>query len=308
MSVDHFCMRNMLKIFLITVGIMCLSVATAAAHQTTNHTRHAHRATRQHAVKHSASHGLIAHTAAVVSPPSSNALDASFACGCIDKTMFPYSSFTPNHTTVVPDPMGSGQNVLKFAVADSDRPYAGDTNPRSDVETAPSFKPGDNDYIAVRTLVPTTMPAVDTNTAWFELAEIYGKPYNGSPTVSVSLSDFGHNGVNHFIMSQDASHNYARAWTGPAADDGQWHTIIFHVNFETNNTGYVQIYFDGQLQTLTNGTTTLHEATLDPGVNWDGKDGNFLNLQSYRSPGSFPGTVTTYEAAPKIATTLTAAE
>jgi hypothetical protein len=205
---------------------------------------------------------------------------------------------------VVRNPLGGGQNVLKFAVADGDRPYAGAEDPRADVETARSFMPGDDDYISIPMLIPTTMPAVDTDTAWFELAEVYGQPYDGSPAVSVSLSDWGQNGVNHFMMDQDATNGYARAWTGPAANDGKWHTITFHVNFETNNTGSVQIYFDGQLQTLANGTTTLHEATLDPGVNWDGTHGNFLNLQSYRSPGSFPGTVTTYEGAPKIGTTL----
>jgi hypothetical protein len=298
-------MRNGLKILLVTVGIMCLSVATAAAHQTHKPTRTHHRATRH------TTRVLRAHAASLpTSTPqtSSTLLNSSFACGCINKTMFPYSSFVSNHVTVVPNPLGGNQNVLKFNVADSDRPYAGAQDPRADIETAPTFKPGDDDYIAVSMMVPTTMPAVDTNKTWFELAEIYGKPYNGSPTVSVALSDFGQNGINHFEMIQDANHGYARAWTGPAANDGQWHTIIFHVNFETNNTGSVQIYFDGQLQTLTNGTTTLHEATLDPGVNWDGKDGNFLNLQSYRSPGALPGNITTYMGAPKIGTTLTSIE
>jgi hypothetical protein len=242
------------------------------------------------------------------SPATPNVLAASFACGCISPAMFPYTSFTPNDVTVVPDPMGGTQSVLKFAVANGDMPYAGDLDPRADVETAPTFKPGDDDYFAVRVLVPTTMPAVNTDNAWFELAEVYGKPYGGSPPISLNLSDYGENGVNHFMMNQDATNGYARAWTGPAANDGQWHTIIYHVNFETNDTGSVQIYFDGQLQTLTNGTTTLHEATLDPGVNWDGTDGDFLDIQSYRSPGSFPGTVTTYEAAPKIGTTLASVE
>jgi hypothetical protein len=143
--------------------------------------------------------------------------------------------------------MGGTQSVLKFAVANGDMPYAGDLDPRADVETAPTFKPGDDDYFAVRVLVPTTMPAVNTDTAWFELAEVYGKPYGGSPPISLNLSDYGENGVNHFMMNQDATNGYARAWTGPAANDGKWHTIIYHVNFETNNTGSVQIYFDGQL-------------------------------------------------------------
>lgn len=227
--------------------------------------------------------------------------DGSFACGCISGTLYPYQSFISGHVAVVPNPTGGGQDVLKFAVADSDRPYAGATSPRADIESPPVFKPGDDDYISIPVLVPTTVPATST---WFNLAEIYGKPYGGSPPVSFGLSDVGESGQNHFVMNQDATNGYKRAWTGPPATDGQWHTITFHVNFETNNTGSVQIYFDGQLQALANGTTTLNEATLDPGVNWDGTHANFLDIQSYRSAGSFPGTVTTYAGAPRFGTTL----
>jgi hypothetical protein len=288
-------MRNLLKVLLVAIGCMCLVAATASAKTFA-------KAPRAHKVHKVARHAARQPRARIAS--GAPLLNASFSCKCISKTAFPYTSFVSHHVNVVPDPLGSGQNVLKFSVANGDLPYAGDVDPRADIETAPMFKPGATDYIAVRVLVPAAMPAVNTNNSWFQLAELYGKPYGGSPPVSVDLSDFHENGINHFIMNQDANHGYARAWTGPAANDGQWHTIIFHVNFETNNTGWVQIYFDGQLQTLTNGTTTLHEATLDPGVNWDGKDGNFLDLQSYRSPGSLPGTVTTYEAAPKIGTTL----
>jgi hypothetical protein len=221
---------------------------------------------------------------------------------------FPYVSAVSGHASVVPDPLGGAGNVIKFAVNDADRPYDGAENPRADIESPGMFRPGDNDYIAVPMLIPQNVPAVDTNTAFFEMAEIYGAPFNGSPTVSVGLSDYGENGVNHFVMNQNASYGYKRAWTGPAANDGQWHTVIFHVNFETDDTGYVQIYFDGQLQTLANGQTTLYEPTLDPGVNWDGKDPDFLNVQQYRSAGSFPGTVTTYSGTPRIGTSLASVE
>ena len=316
-------MRSLTTVLTVTTALAGFSASTASAHPAPVR---AHRAVTRHHVaakrcpvrrahgrqdKRNCRTALRARLASIARSGSRGptthpgvVLNASFNCDCISKTMFPYQSFVGHHVTVVPDPLGGTQNVLKFAVPDSDRPYQGASSPRADIETSPSFKPGDDDYIAVHTLVPTTMPAVDTNKAWFELAEIYGQPYNGSPPVSVALSDWNENGQNHFIMNQDASHGYQRAWTGPAATDGKWHTIIFHVHFATDNSGSVQIYFDGQLQTMTNGTTTLHEATLDPGVNWDGTHGNFLNIQSYRSPGSFPGTVTNYMGAPKIGTTL----
>lgn len=239
------------------------------------------------------------------SPPSRGAagilFDGSFACGCISQALYPVQSSVAGHVAVVPDPMGGGQNVLKFAVADGDRPYAGATNPRADFESPPIFKPGDDDYISIPVLVPITTPAINM---WSALAQIYGPPHGGSPTVSFGINDVGENGQNHFAMNQDATYGYKRAWTGPSSNDGRWHTITFHVNFETNNTGFVQIYFDGQLQTLANGSTTLYEATLDPGVNWDGMHANILDIQSYRAAGSVPGTLTTYAGAPKIGTTL----
>ena len=186
-------------------------------------------------------------------------------------------------------------------MADSDRPYSGATNPRADVESPPTFKPGDDDFISIPILVPASTPAVG---AWLNLAEVYGPPFGGSPPISIGLSDIGESGQNHFIMDQDATNSYRRAWTGPPATDGQWHTITFHINFETDQSGSVQIYFDGQLQTFANGSTTLNEATLDPGINWNGTSANFLDLQSYRAAGSLPGTLTTYMGAPKIGTSL----
>jgi Polysaccharide lyase len=241
-------------------------------------------------------------------PPASVAADDvisahALSCGCISRKLFPYQSYTPGAVSVVRDPHGSGQQVLKFAVANTDRPYPGATNPRADIETPGLFMPGDEDYIAIPVLVPRSTPPVRSNDAWFNLAEIYGSPWNGSPAVSLGLSDYRHRRHNHFMMNQDAHHHYHRAWTGPAATDDGWHTIIFHVKFEPNNTGFVQIYFDGKLQKFTNHSTTLHEATLDPGITWDGS-ANYLDIQSYRSAGSFPGTVTTYMGAPRIGRTL----
>ncbi len=45
------------------------------------------------------------------------------SCGCISRKLFPYQSYTPGAVSVVRDPHGSGQQVLKFAVANTDRPY-----------------------------------------------------------------------------------------------------------------------------------------------------------------------------------------
>jgi hypothetical protein len=80
------------------------------------------------------------------------------------------------------------------------------------------------------------------------------------------------------------------------------------VHFATDNTGFVQIWYDGAQQKFSNGSTQLNYITLQSGINWDGTHGNFLDINQYRVAGGFPGTVTTYHGAPAFGTSLQAVE
>ena len=211
----------------------------------------------------------------------------SFESGNIDKTLFPYSNFVAGHVTVVPDPAGSGQKVLRFAIPDSDRPYSGATAPRGDVESPPFFHPGNEVFVGTQTLLPIGSGFPTSAGGWFQVSEIYGKPYGGSPTIG---QDLIHDSAGwHYCLQRDATHGYDKPWVGPVLD-GKWHQVIFHVRFATNNTGFVEVYYDGVLQKFSNGSTRLYYITLQKGIDWDGTDGNFLNTNSYRQAEAYPGT------------------
>lgn len=217
--------------------------------------------------------------------------------------LYPLQSYVAGHATVVADPLGSGQKVLDLAVADSDRPYTGAVNPRADFESPKMFTPGSDAYIAIPTLLPSGFPVIDWHKGWMQVAELYGQPYGGSPPIGIGLTNYG-TGINHYQLSDHASKVW---WQGPSIVGG-WHTVTLHVHFATDNTGSVELWYDGAQQKFTNGATKLNYPTLLAGVNWDGTHGNFLNINNYRSAGSWPGTVTLFHGAPTVATTLAAAE
>lgn len=217
---------------------------------------------------------------------------------------FVYKSFVAGHVTIVADPINpTARKVMKFAIADTDRPYSGATNPRADFETAGYFTNGSDLYYSDTFLIPATFPKL-TSAGWFQINEVYGPPHGGSPPVQISLVP-GLNGRASIALSRDKAHNYDRPWHGPALDAG-WHTVTVHVKCSTNNAGFVEVYFDGVLQRFSNGSTWLYYTTLVSGVNWDGRTPNFLNINSYRKAYAYPGVVTLYHAGARIGKTLAA--
>lgn len=128
----------------------------------------------------------------------------------------------------------------------------------------------------------------------------------GSPPIGIDLFP-GAGGRPVVSLQRGASFGYDRPWTGPTLDTG-WHTIYLHTVMAPDNTGSVQVWFDGQPQTFSNGAQTINYPTLASGVNWDGHTANILNVNQYRSAGAYPGTVVTYQAAAKVGTTLAAVQ
>jgi hypothetical protein len=162
------------------------------------------------------------------------------------------------------------------------------------------FKNGDEKYVAIPILIPSSTPS--TKGWWFQVAELYGAPYGGSPPIGIFV-DADSTGKNHLSLRRDATHNHDQVWLGPLLD-GLWHTVILHVRFATDNSGFVQIWYDGVPQHFNNGATQLNYITLEPGINWDGSRPNFLNINSYREGGAFPGLITIYHGTPAVGDTF----
>jgi hypothetical protein len=218
---------------------------------------------------------------------------------------FTYQSMIAGHVTVVKDPVAGNFNVMRLAVADSDRPYSGASNPRADFETPGFFTSGSDLYYSIKFLIPSGFPTLKSG-GFYQISEVYGPPHGGSPPIGIDLFP-GAGGRPVVSLQRGAGHGYDRPWTGPTLDTG-WHTVYVHTKSAADNTGSVSIWFDGQPQTLTNGSQTINYATLASGVNWDGHTANVLNVNSYRRAGAYPGTVVTYQAAAKVGTTLAAVQ
>ena len=182
----------------------------------------------------------------------------------------------PGHVTVTPDPLGGAFNVMRFAVADSDRPYSGASNPRADFETPGLFGNGADLYSSIKFLIPAGFPQLSQS--FFQIAEIYGPPHGGSPPIGIDLVA-GTGGRPRVVLERDANFGYDQPWAGPTLDTG-WHTIYLHTKMAPDATGSVQLWFDGQPQTFTNGSQTINYPTLASGINWDGHTPDVPQRQS----------------------------
>jgi hypothetical protein len=172
-------------------------------------------------------------------------------------------------------------------------------NPRAQpVSNQGLFNDGDEYFIAYSVYFPERFPQP---TNFFQFAEFYGPPFDGSPTMGMDICN-GH----YLCFEQSAANNYANIWQSSAIELGKWRDLVFHVSFSTDaSEGFVEIYDCGEIQTLSNGNTRVYYQTLNPDVNWDGTP-NTLNLNQYRSNEDSLGTVTIYQDAVKVGTSLEA--
>lgn len=196
----------------------------------------------------------------------------------------------PGGVTVVTSPVRSGKYAARFSVADDDThakcASVPTENPRAQiVGPLGLFKPGDEVYIGFSTFFPADFPTI---TAWLQFQEEYGPPFNGSPTIELDV--FGdrlgmwsqQNGVETQIwLASNAIHK------GTA-----WEDIVLHVKWSTDpNVGFVEIYYEGALQTFTDGKTRDYFATFVPTINGL-LDSVYMN--QYRKAGANLGTVALY--------------
>jgi len=86
-------------------------------------------------------------------------------------------------------------------------------------------------------------------------------------------------------------------WSRTLPSSGTWFSIVMKIRYsESRTTGYVQVWYNGALQTLRNGSTTHN------GQTWDGSDNN-MHWGIYRR-SSINGTEIHYVKRPRVTTTL----
>jgi hypothetical protein len=214
-------------------------------------------------------------------------------------SQYPINAGCVNAASVVTTPTPPGYRYAeKLAVADGCAGAGGD--PRFDSISPNLFANGDDAYIGFSTYFPSGFPLTGTDWTccqnWLQFAEIYGAPYNGSPSIGLYARD------SKLAFGRDATHNNDTPWTAPFTTN-TWYSITLHVKFSTDpSVGFVELWLNGVPQKFTNGSTRLYYDTLVPNVNWNGSTPNRLQLNQYRGPYAL-GTVTLYHAAAKVGST-----
>jgi hypothetical protein len=247
------------------------------------------------------------------SPPSSMIWNGDLSTGDLSQYGYVQGCPGPNPVqgvSVVNSPVHPGwQHSVQFTVSDqsisANCPILGSPgHPNANLLTPALFKPGDDDYIGFSTFFPAGFPQVCAPWVpgcFMQVAEIYGPPFGGASPACIL--EFG----NQLIMNTHTSGTIWRSPT-PIPFGTGWNDIVLHINFSTDPTvGFVELYYDGQLQTFSNGSTRFYEATLAPGVNWDGVHPDTFDLQQYRGNNPVMGTTTLYQTGAKVASTYAAA-
>ena len=201
----------------------------------------------------------------------------------------------PDGVTVVESPVRGGRYSARFTTTDqSNHAFCPDVpvyNNSALINSPRLFHDGDDFYIGFSTYFPAGFPVPPD---WFQVAEIYGPPYGGSPTIGIDV-------VGHRLqLSRDVTHGYDVIWTA-STDFSRpgWEDIVLHVKFSTDpNVGFVELWRNGARQTFKDGSQTIHYNTLIPTVNGGGP--NRLSLDQYRSAAAPMGTVSIYHDEARI--------
>lgn len=87
----------------------------------------------------------------------------------------------------------------------------------------------------------------------------------GGPAVGMTVSQ---NRLTLRTLDGDADKGgVERLWVGPLMTtmmDGQWHDFVMRVEFNKGSSGEIQLWLDGNLQLMANGTDTFHGPTVCP--------------------------------------------
>ena len=203
----------------------------------------------------------------------------------------------PGAVSVVGSPAPAGVHAVGLTVNNNDTMSACpnhvfSANPAAAVDSPGLFHAGDDRYIGFSTFLPANFPYIPH---WFQLAEIYGPPFAGSPPIGIDIEG------SRLGLWNDHSTGYANPWSVPVQTN-TWLDLVLHVKFSSDPTvGFVEIWLGGVQQTFSNGQQRLYMATLVPGINWTGGNGaNTLDLDQYRSILDPFGPVTIYHAAAAV--------
>jgi hypothetical protein len=208
----------------------------------------------------------------------------------------------PNAITEVPDPLGSGETVLKMTVNDQDvAPITPTENPRAQAVSPDIINQGQEFWISTKFLLPADLPTVP---GWMSLISVYGAPYAGSSPWCVGIAG------NNLEWDRNATYNWDTPWKAPLVR-GQWTTLLVHERFASD--GFIEMWINGTPVTFfANGSSynpSRHAATQQLEMKTvDSSNGggtNSVRISQYRQKGMFQ-TATVYWGGVKVGTSRAA--
>ena len=209
----------------------------------------------------------------------------------------------PGAISEVPDPTGSGRQVLQFTVHDDDvYPVTPTENPRAQALSPGLINPGDEFWLETKFLLPTDLPEIPS---WFGLCSVYGAPFDGPSPWSLEIDE------NEFRWQRNGTYDWDIPWRAPLIK-GRWVTILSHERFGSE--GFIEMWVNGQqIDFFEPGnynpnhhpqTTRLEMQTMDAS-NYAAP--NAAKITQYRKVGMFE-TATDYFDQLKLGTTRASVE
>jgi hypothetical protein len=197
----------------------------------------------------------------------------------------------------VPDPAGGAGDALRFEAFNKDVfPLTPTHNPRAQLITPLTVRPGGQFWESFEVYVPESFPVAATYRGWLALGSpAYGAPWAGSPSTNLLITG----GDFRFQRNGYGAHPWQITWQTPLIL-GRWTRFTWHIGFSKD--GFVQLFMNGAPQALADGntsSTTLHMPVIDP---TDSKGPWISQLSAYYKKDEFPD-VTLYFRDFKIATT-----
>lgn len=214
-------------------------------------------------------------TVAFKSSPPPTSWVGDFSTG--DLTQWALNQSAPGRVQILSDtpPPGFG-NYARLVCLNADvAPITPTDNPRAQLTGPTILFPGGTRWFSWATRFPADFPVFPQQNpsgvnSFFGFSQIHGSPYIGSPQIGcyVNPGDRLYFGGSQFPLP---------LWE-TALIRGQWLQFAWRIYFAKDDTGWVELYYQGQLQRLRNGTTRQYMTTIKPeddiGCEWD--------LMSYR--------------------------
>lgn len=183
---------------------------------------------------------------------------------------FPFAYGAPGAIAEVPDPVGSGERVLRMTVSNGDvRPLTPTENPRAELVSPDLIGPGANVWVATKFLVPAAYPEVDPG-GWVTLVSVYGPPFHGTSPWRLELAG------DYLQWQRNATYDFDTPFKQPLVR-GRWISLLLHERF--GRRGFVEMWIDGQPA-----IERLRMATMDHS-NDEGP--NSVRISQYREEGMF---------------------